>query len=116
MCVALLDPMSARFVLREAKVVSGCMTLANLLSAAERDGVDHFVVLEKADVVGVIDVRNVRRMFEGGASPHSLVRHVMQRGSANVVLEDGRVVGVLEAIDPRSRRTRNPRASGTRDA
>jgi hypothetical protein len=86
--------MSRRYVLREAKVVSGCMSLQNLLAAAEREGLDYFVVLSKADVVGVVDVRQVRRRLE--SAPHHLVSQVMDRDVGNVVLEDGRVVGVLE--------------------
>jgi hypothetical protein len=91
-----IDGMSGRFVLREAKVVSGCMSLQNLLAAAEREGLDHFVVLQKADVVGVVDIRRVRSRL--AHAPFDLVSQVMDRDVGNVVLEDGRVVGVLEEI------------------
>lgn len=96
-------------MIREAKVVSGCMSLQNLLSAADRDGIDHFVVLQKADVVGVVDVRKVRSVLEG--APYQLVSQVMDRDVGSVVLEDGRVVGVLEEIG--GSRLDPPRVSAT---
>ncbi|MGZ3416322.1 MAG: hypothetical protein ACXVEE_00580 [Polyangiales bacterium] len=72
------------------------------MASAERDGAEHFVVLEKANVVGVVHVAKVRELLARGASPHDLVSHVMTRERGSVVLDGGRVVGVLEAVVERT--------------